>query len=623
MGGVALLNPVGLLALLAAVPVLAVYLLKSRRQRVRVSSLRLWRDVAPESRARRPWQPPPRDLSLLLELLAVLLTALALARPVRRASGSPPVRVALVVDTSASMGARDTDGPRWTVALSAARERVRSLPASAEVMLVSADRSPTVRSPLTRDRAALDRAIAALEPTECEGDLAAAVRFAADRLRPLPGRRRLLVVTDGSLARGGAPADDSLRIEVSRVGGAVDNLALARLDVRAVHDAARRPVAQVHCLVASFASRPVDATLTVRDAATGAVLAEARAVVAPNARVPVAATLPIASGDAGRAIRVTLSPDDALAADNVAFARIPPPPSIPVVLVASEPDPWVTRALGADPAAQLTVAGRTLPAALPDDALLVLEGTCPADLPLRETLVLAPPVGPCAGLTVRPDVDDPGITSFANTDPRWRFLTMDGVHLATARPLTLNARASALVRAGSLVLAADAGLADRTVTVVGIDPARSDWPLRASFVVFLRNVVELARAHRAAAFAPRFRTGDAARVELPAGATPTAVVGPDGPAAFSALPGAAILGDTTRAGFYRVRSPRGETVVPVNLLSEAEADLRERPLAIAPPTQHDAPTLPEPVELTRVAALLAALAWVADLLHLARRRGAP
>ena len=72
----------------------------------------------------------------------------------------------------------------------------------------------------------------------------------------------------------------------------------------------------------------------------------------------------------------------------------------------------------------------------------------------------------------------------ATTDPRWRFLTMDGVHLSSAHPLALSARATALVRAGSLVLAADAGLADRTVTVVGIDPLRSDWPLKASFVVY-------------------------------------------------------------------------------------------------------------------------------------------
>ncbi len=618
MAGVALLNPAGLFALLAGVPVLAVYLLKSRRQRVRVSSLKLWRDVAPESRARRPWQPPPRELSLLLELLAVALTALALARPTRSA-GSLPTRVALVLDTSASMGAHDADGLRWAAALRAARTRLRSLPSDAEVMLVSADRSPTVRSPLTRDRAALDRALSALEPTECEGDLAAAVRFAADRLRPLPGLRRLLVVTDGALARGGAPADDTLPIELARVGHPVDNLALVRLDVRSVLDANGRPVAQVHALIASFSAHSADASISVRDAVSGAVLAEARAAIAPGARTPLAILLPVTPSDVGRPVRVVLSPDDALAADNVAFARIPPPPSIPVVLVAREPDPWVVRALGADPSAQLTLAGSSIPASLPADALLVLQDTCPAVLPARETLVLSPPTGPCVGLTVLPEVDAPAITSFATTDPRWRFLTMDGVHLAAARPLALPGRATALVRAGSLVLAADAGLADRTVTVVGVDPGSSDWPLRASFVVFLRNVVELARAHRAAAFAPRFRTGDTARVDLPSGDVPTAVVGPDGPVAFAALPATAVLADTARAGFYRVRSARRETLVPVNLLSESEADLRDRPLDIAAPTVRDAPTLPEPVELTRIFALLAALAWAADLVHLARR----
>ncbi|MDB4929267.1 MAG: uncharacterized protein JWM10_1751, partial [Myxococcaceae bacterium] len=379
-------------------------------------------------------------------------------------------------------------------------------------------------------------------------------------------------------------------------------------------------VAQVHCLVASFAGHPVDATVTVRAADRDEPLGEARVAVAPGARVAAAVTFALAPADVGRPLRVTLSPDDALPADNVAFARVPPPPSIPVVLVASEPDPWVARALGADPAARLTVAGNRVPADLSPDALLVLEGLCPAALPPRETLVLAPPPGPCAGLTVLPDLDDPAITSFAATDARWRFLTMDGVHLASARPLALSAGATALVTAGPNVLAADAGFADRTVTVVGLDPVRSDWPLRASFVVFLRNVVELARARRAAAFAPRFRTGDAARVALPPGAVPAAALGPDGAIPFTALPGSVVLGDTTRAGLYRVRFSGGELVVPVNLLSESESDLRERPLELAAPTARDAPPLPEPVEYTATLALLAALCWIVDRIHLARSR---
>ena len=129
MGGVTLLHPAGLLALIAAAPVIAAYLLRSRRERVQVSSLKLWRDVALESRARRPWQPPPRELSLLLELVAVVATALALARPARLSTDASPARVALVVDTSASMAALDGDATRWRLALDAARSTSKDLAA--------------------------------------------------------------------------------------------------------------------------------------------------------------------------------------------------------------------------------------------------------------------------------------------------------------------------------------------------------------------------------------------------------------------------------------------------------------------------------------------------------------
>ena len=78
------------------------------------------------------------------------------------------------------------------------------------------------------------------------------------------------------------------------------------------------------------------------------------------------------------------------------------------------------------------------------------------------------------------------------------------------------------MRSTSATLVADASVPGRTVTLVGFDLGDSDWPLKASFVLFVRNLVELARIHRAQGIAGPARTGEPLRVAVP-DATPDAV----------------------------------------------------------------------------------------------------
>jgi len=283
---------------------------------------------------------------------------------------------------------------------------------------------------------------------------------------------------------------------------------------------------------------------------------------------------------------VELSPGDALPLDDVAYARVPAGRRMPVTLASSASYSWVARALDADPDLDLQ---RITPAQLATvnvdpDALVVLEGACPPGVPGHDVLAVAPPAGSCLGVEVGAVVEQPQLTSWETGDPRFRFLTLDGVHVARSARLGTGGLAASLVRAGTATLIADASVPGRTVTVLGFDPGESDWPLKASFVLFVRNIVEVARLHRAQGAIGPIRTGEPLRIVVPSGVSSIRILGPGMPEHdVTAKGGFAVVPSIDRAGFYPVRwtEPHiGEALVAANLTSEKESDVRVRPVTV-------------------------------------------
>jgi hypothetical protein len=281
---------------------------------------------------------------------------------------------------------------------------------------------------------------------------------------------------------------------------------------------------------------------------------------------------------------VELSPGDALASDDHAYGRVPQGRSLPVVMLPAGSNPWVKRALLADPDVELL--GAPLSAldgtAVPEDALLVIDGACPRALPSNDVLILNPPEGACEDVGVGRIVENASITSWAEADPRFRFLGLDGVQLAKARSVQTSGPNQALLHAGATTIASDISTPERTGTLLAFDVQDSNWPLKASFVLFLRNVVELSRAHRAHGALESARTGETLRLRVPADVSRVSLEQPGGTSVdVSARDGLAILPDTYRTGFYHAswqgKRP-GSVLFATNLLSEAESDLRPHAL---------------------------------------------
>ena len=99
-------TPLALLGLLFVPAVIAMYLLKLRRDEAVVPSTLLWTRLVADVEANAPWQRLRRSLLLLLQLLLVIALALLAARPFLERPAGLARDIVLVMDTSASM-ARD------------------------------------------------------------------------------------------------------------------------------------------------------------------------------------------------------------------------------------------------------------------------------------------------------------------------------------------------------------------------------------------------------------------------------------------------------------------------------------------------------------------------------------
>jgi len=582
------LAPKGLALLGLLVPLVVLYILKVRRKRLRVASTWLWASAKRDLIARSPWQKLIAQVPLILQALALLLLGLALARPATRGRAIMGDHIAIIIDASASMSAEnvldDKPAPRIEIARRVAKDILSAMAPGSDAMLLEAGREARVVTPLDRDIVRLKAALDTVHAYDVEGDLGAAVALAVDRLRQLGGSRRIVIVTDGNLASPTALNGVSLPVEVVTVGTPIENAGIVRVDVRSgTEPALKREQVQAFLVVANFGSSARELYVTMREDNASDVLASRKILVGPGERQPVVLDFFPASGDYRRGLIFDIAPHDKLVVDDTAFARVPAGDKLPVVYAApdtSKTSPWIERAIISDPATSLktvTINDLAQPGGVEMDAFVVVEGACPSVVPGGDLLIVAPPAGTCFGTLVGRTLEHPQITSWESGDARMRFLSLDGISIARAMALAPEGPTQELIRTQEGTIATDISTPTRTGTLLGFDVGDSDWPLKASFVLFMRNLLEQARIHRAFGVTGPSRAGEPLRVRLPASAKEVEVLAPGGDKLdVSMRSGLAVVPETTRVGLYKFtwNGPEaGAMVVPVNLTSVPESNV--------------------------------------------------
>jgi Ca-activated chloride channel family protein len=579
-----LLNPLNLLwALPLLGGIVALWMLRLKRQDVTVSSLYLWNTLLQETQANAPFQRLRRSLLLFLQLLTAFLLVFALARPFVYGEGLAGHTVVIILDTSASMNATDVRPTRLAAAKEAADQLIDREMRLGDVatVLTAAGKPSSVLSGFTGDKGRLKAAVDGAAATDTPVDMAAALTLA----QSLVGTRRgaqVRVFSDGAFS-----PDDGRKLAQLPLGGTdvrlipvgtatPDNLAITRLDGR------RNPQSgnyEVFAQVQDGGGRPHGGGGTLTLLKDGK-LVDARALNLANGMQSETFDSPLLKDGGVVTARLDDVKDD-LATDNQASLVLSPPRPRKVLLV-TPGNLFLENGLNLDPDVVLEECRpdefATLGKSGAGYSMVVFDGALPAaPLPPGNYLVFNALNGqmPLSGTA---SADDPAFIDESRTHPVMRFADLEGLHLRKALRTQTQPWGQTLAEADSGPLIAAGEHGGLRVVSVAFDLSDSDWPLRVSFPIFLTNAVRwLTAAGGLGASQEETPTGGVASLTLPPGASSVTIQRPDGSKTALAAPatgGMVLVDDTRQAGVYHAMLSGGQNFpFAVNLDSRDESTL--------------------------------------------------
>jgi len=176
--------------------VILLYLLKMKRRNLSVPATFLWPDHVEEIRANALFQKLRPTWLLFLQLLAILVVLLAIAKPQTKQQGLAGDVTVFVLDTSASMSAIDVKPSRFAEARRLVTDSIRSAKPSDRIAIIEAGPTPRVISPLSSDPARELSALETVQPTDADAPVGEALRLAAALVGGIEGAR-IVLLSDG------------------------------------------------------------------------------------------------------------------------------------------------------------------------------------------------------------------------------------------------------------------------------------------------------------------------------------------------------------------------------------------------------------------------------------------
>jgi len=584
------LSPLSLLLATLAVPLLLLYFLKVRRRPQTVSSLLLWDPALRDREASAFFQRLQRDPLMLLQILALLALTLALARPAVTVMGHGAKRVVVVMDTSASMKATDVSGSRFAQAQRAALGLVGRLGEGAEVMVIEAAIQPRVLVPFTRDRERIVAGVRAAHAADIPNRLGDGIRTARALVGPDP-RAEIHVFTDGAHPDALRGQADDVRVRWSGVGERGRNVAITSLAVRRNYFGSFD--SQAFLSVVNFSAEPQSFSFTLH--LDDELIADKQLTLEPQVRRAV--VLPF-SHPGGGVVRARLDVSDDLAADNVAYAVIPPPRAIAVLLV-SAGNLFLEKVLKSDLQVKLEV--RTPDAyagGMEGFDVVVIDSVNPTKIG-NGRFVLVNSAPPDVPLEVLGRLEAPTIMDWDRTHPIMRQIDFAKVAIAEAlrvRPLAAG-RPPAEAVGGPLIYLLEER--ERKAVFFGFDLFKSDFPLRVAFPLMLAKSLRWLHPAGLDQESLQLHAGQPILLPVEHGVTTATVTTPSGRTVQAQVTrGLASFTDTDEVGVYRVMTSRGETKVAVNLMNADESDVAPKAVpAFVEGARPEAPPVPVQREL--------------------------
>jgi hypothetical protein len=478
------LAPLAFIAAAIVGPIIvAMYLLKLRREDRVVSSTFLWQRMVRDVEANAPWQKLRPNLLLLLQLLILLLLILALARPFFHTQGIAGRNLILIIDRSASMGATDVAPSRLAAAREQAINLVGQLPDGGRATVIAAGGQMEVPASATTDRRELRNAINSIELRRGGGSnlsqpLALAAALAGRELQS-----EVAIISDGNVA---IPADFQMPAPVRYfpIGRDQENVALNAL--------ALQPSAAGQVLFAqaiNYGAAPVTRRLDVY--LDGELFNAYNLSIQPGREQSIVAEVPAEVETA----EVRLDGEDVLPLDDRAWAvsvageaagvRVVGAGNhfletgldlLPGVRVVQEPASWSSEQESEDGATSAQV------------PVTIFDEVVPETLPAGNLLFIAPQQS-TDFFSVTGEMEFPSLYPAPGDEPLLRNVSLSEVSVLQAVRLVSGGWARVVVDSDGAPLLVAGEYEGRRIVVLAFALHQSDLPLQVAFPLLLSNII--------------------------------------------------------------------------------------------------------------------------------------
>lgn len=406
-----LLVPLGLIGLIALPIIVVLHMVRQRRQRLRIPTIRLWAALTPPPE--RQQRKLPLTLLLALHLLVAACLALSLAQPAWIFGADAPRHLVIILDTTSSMAANRS----FTQAQQQTEDLINDLGRDDSLAIVELNHEARLLGyGGYAERQQLRQIVAELAPAGNNANLAQSLSIANATLAN-DRQNQLIVLSDGALPANSTPLSVAAELEWRMLGESTANSGI-------VNFASRRLPNQRNALytrVTNFSDLPAARTLTLL--VDGEVESEQNLVIQPGGSEE--RTWEVANGELAE---LQLSPNDGYALDDRAVLALSRSGSLRVHLATLTPSP-LERMLRSLPNIELSV-GPTVSNQRVD--LTVLNGVLPQQLPTSALLIVNPPDGEI-------DTDDGSLgdqASSAVLDADFAGIDLSSVQWGSRRPIT-------------------------------------------------------------------------------------------------------------------------------------------------------------------------------------------
>jgi hypothetical protein len=484
------LNPYMLLTLTAIPVLIIIHTLKPKPRPVDVTNLFLWNEVLKERSYNLSFERLKKTLPLILQILIVILAALALARPTWTYWTAQKGNLVLVIDTSASMKTRSGSGMRFDLARQKAQQLVEERDRAQHVLIVEAGKKPLVKTGFINNTDQAQKLLKKLQPSDAPADLESAIYLALSFIDPAK-EDLLYLITDGAGQNLSELVKSHPKIRPIIISGGEHNVGITKFEFRQHIDRSDHyefmleiknfDLSALKCPIRLSIDRVVLFEKTISFEAQ-----EKQVLIVPY------------SGLINGIARATLEIDDDFTVDNQAYLSLNAAKEIWVLLV-SKGNHFLEKLLAAYPNFRVNSVKEIIPTSWPDQTArhdIVIVDRMDFPETARGNFLLIDSYSPSIPLVKTGRVRLPEILTWNRKSPLMADVDLSGLIVEESAQLQTDRQLQPVIdsaRTGLMYAFEENGL---RAVLLGFDFTRSDLPLKVAFPVMMSNIFNWLNPHK-------------------------------------------------------------------------------------------------------------------------------